>query len=267
VRPSAVLVLLAALPALAMAQREEARAAIDGRVVGPDSVPLAGVDVVIVGSRFHALTDRDGRFRLNAIHPGRYELLFRRLGYEQRTRFVTLRPGEVNDMRVEMRRLPEHLEAVTIAGKRHDVLPRYQGLYRRAAVGFGTYIFGDDFARRMPLDVFTMLEGIPGVTVRSQDRNTPLEIARCREIGRMPSPAGIGSVPVSTARTIGTAQNATKIQVYIDGQLATSVGSIFDALTSVHPNSVYAIEVYRGVAQIPAEFLADACAVIAIWTR
>jgi hypothetical protein len=31
--------------------------------------------------------------------------------------------------------------------------------------------------------------------------------------------------------------------------------------------SIQAIEVCPGVGQIPAEFLADACAVIAIWTK
>jgi hypothetical protein len=39
------------------------------------------------------------------------------------------------------------------------------------------------------------------------------------------------------------------------------------ALRSVVPTSMLAIEVCTGVGQIPAEFLADACAVIAIWTK
>lgn len=131
----ALILVLGLIPGRVIAQVEEARAAIAGRVLGPDSVPLAGVDIVIIGSRYHTLSDRDGRFRLNSIHPGRYELLFRKLAYEQRTHWVTLRPGEVNGVTVVMRRLPETLEAVTIAGKRRDVLPRYQGLHHRAAVG------------------------------------------------------------------------------------------------------------------------------------
>jgi hypothetical protein len=39
------------------------------------------------------------------------------------------------------------------------------------------------------------------------------------------------------------------------------------ALRSVVPTSMQVIEVYTGVGQIPAEFLADACAVFAIWTK
>ena len=38
-------------------------------------------------------------------------------------------------------------------------------------------------------------------------------------------------------------------------------------LAAVNPTSIQAIEVYRGASQLPAEFLDDACAVIAIWTK
>lgn len=113
-----------------------------------------------------------------------------------------------------------------------------------------------------------MLQGIPGVHVNPDNRDAPLVIGRCRETGRMPSPSStsIGGIPM-TRSAAGARSPSAKIQVYIDGQLATSVGTVFDALTSVHALNVHAIEVYRGVAQMPAEFLADACAVVAIWTK
>jgi len=40
-----------------------------------------------------------------------------------------------------------------------------------------------------------------------------------------------------------------------------------EALALIHPREVAAMEVYRGVAQIPAEFRYDNCAAIAVWTR
>ena len=43
--------------------------------------------------------------------------------------------------------------------------------------------------------------------------------------------------------------------------------SVAEALHLVTPRDIEAIEVYTGVARIPAEFLEDACAVIAIWTK
>ena len=40
-----------------------------------------------------------------------------------------------------------------------------------------------------------------------------------------------------------------------------------ETLRLVSTSQVQAIEVYSGVARIPGEFLDDACAVIAIWTK
>ena len=49
--------------------------------------------------------------------------------------------------------------------------------------------------------------------------------------------------------------------------MTRGAGEADAGLRGVHPLSVEAMEVYTGVAQIPAEFLEDACAVIVIWTR
>jgi len=42
---------------------------------------------------------------------------------------------------------------------------------------------------------------------------------------------------------------------------------IYDALRSVKPQSIQIMEIYPGVATIPAEYLANACAVVLIWTK
>ena len=66
--------------------------------------------------------------------------------------------------------------------------------------------------------------------------------------------------------------NAGRIQVYVNGVRVTGYGGgsgedAFHALRDIRPSSVEIIEVYRGVARIPGEYLADACAVILVWTR
>ena len=40
-----------------------------------------------------------------------------------------------------------------------------------------------------------------------------------------------------------------------------------EALEYLRPSDIEMIEVYRGVGQIPGEFLVDSCAAIVIWTR
>ena len=80
------------------------------------------------------------------------------------------------------------------------------------------------------------------------------------------------------------APQTAHVQVYVDGVRMTRSGAaqiagaspsagpdddydVEHALKLVPPTAIQAMEIYTGVAQIPAEFLEDACAVIAIWTK
>lgn len=88
----------------------------------------------------------------------------------------------------------------------------------------------------------------------------------------MPSPS-LNSGGKGSARV---RQCLAKVQVYIDGVRMTTYGGddsttlvnqVSDVLRLVHVRNIEAIEVYIGIARIPAEFLNDACAVVAIWTK
>jgi len=81
---------------------------------------------------------------------------------------------------------------------------------------------------------------------------------------------GLSISPFNRAAGGGAGPEAQKVvQVYIDGTRVTmdKNASVLDAIGLVHPRDIQAVEVYTGVARIPAEFLNDACAVIAIWTK
>ena len=111
----------------------------------------------------------------------------------------------------------------------------------------GKFITEDDIARRNPPDVKALLGDIAGVLVN--DRGITFQ--RCQK--------DIMGVPAH-------------IQVYVDGVRLTRLNSSIvespDAvIRDVLPTSIHAMEVYTGVSQIPAEFLDDACGVIAIWTK
>jgi hypothetical protein len=80
-------------------------------------------------------------------------------------------------------------------------------------------------------------------------------------------------VTSTTASTVGGTVSTSKVQVYVDGIRVTALGAdrgsdpITSALRLVPMRDIEFMEVYRGTAQIPVEFVNDACAVIAIWTR
>ena len=88
-----------------------------------------------------------------------------------------------------------------------------------------------------------------------------IQFARCNDGGNLALSPGGG-----------------KVHIYIDGLRMTgriTMTGVENAIAAeqrevlrlVLPTQVQAIEVYSGVARIPGEFLEDACAVIAIWTR
>jgi hypothetical protein len=67
----------------------------------------------------------------------------------------------------------------------------------------------------------------------------------------------------------GASKDKTAVQVYIDGTRVTNSkdDTVAEALRLVTPRDIEVMEVYSGVARLPAEFLEDACAVIVIWTK
>lgn len=124
---------------------------------------------------------------------------------------------------------------------------RFEDVYARAAHEHGTFFTRQDIDKLNPLDVGSLLDRVPSVYMSG---NTPV-FARCK------GPLAGGSPGTST------------VQVYIDGTRVTASKStaVPEALRLVTPRDIEAIEVYSGVARLPAEFLEDACAVIAIWTK
>jgi len=228
------------------AQIEQGRAVIAGRItVAGDTTAVSDAEVFIVGSRERQTTNSRGEFRFTGIYPGRYEVRARRLGYEQLVKFVTVGSGETSSNNWEMRFLPQQLAEVRIQGRMVPVpqSPFLRDAYRRAAWGFGDFLLPEDIARRNAYATADLLEMVPGAHVR----NGSVEFARC-----------------TRGLSVGAASG---VQVYIDGFRTTQMMSVGAALETVTPRDIDMIEVYRGVARIPGDFLADACAVIAIWTK
>ena len=216
-----------------------------------DSSPLFGAIVGVVDGPF-VKTDSSGRFRFGKVKAGKRELRVRRLGYEPFARFVEAAGEKPDEIDIWMTPLPVRLTEVAVLGKRVTVPYRFEEVYRRAASGFGHLITLEDIERRRPFHVREMLNGIPGVQVD----NYKVRFRRC-----------------GAANDVSFALEITKVQVYVDGRRVTKFQndetgtSVDEALSHVNINDVQAIEVYVGVAEIPAEFSIDACAVVAVWTK
>ena len=221
--------------------------------------PIAGAVVLVASTQSRQTTDALGRFEFAGLAEGEYDLDARRIGFQPTHIHVSLTARNSSDLTISLPRLPAVLTEVRVEGRVLKVPARYEEVYRRAARGWGKLITRDDIERANVINVSSLFMTIPGVRV--YDRSITFE--RCR-----PGPASPG----------GTSQPA-KVQVYIDGVRVTHYNGSngrrdpadYDevqlALKLVHPSAIEAIELYTGVARIPAEFLNDACAVIAIWTK
>jgi len=234
-------------PSESAAQPPSLGGVLTGRVTqaGDTSVGVGGAEVEIVGTGQRRYANGEGRFRFADMPAGSYELRVRRLGYQSATLRAVLDEGRSSELDFALHRLPNALTQVRIEGRMVKVPARFEDVYARAAKGDGTFFLRDEINRLNPFDVQSLLNLVP--TVRTNDRR--ITFARCE-----------GAL---------SAQSESRVQVYIDGTRMTAGAntSVLDAIRLVHPSQIEAMEVYTGVARIPAEFLNDACAVIAIWTK
>ena len=264
----------APLAAAARAQRARGTASgvLSGRVTqAGDTLGVAGAQIELLGTSVLHWADNDGRFRFQ-VPPGYYDVRVRMLGYQPWKARMEFADGRSDDRTIPLKRLPNVLTEVRIEGRPVKVPARFEDVYRRGALGFGKFFTREDIERLHPFDVQALLQTIPGILV--DDRGVRFQ--RCTSDLSGLSPATGGGAPLPA-----------KVKVYIDGLQvskesqsqtldtrlgaptsgATNEDDVDHTLRSIRPTAIQAMEVYRGVGQIPGEFLSDACAVIAIWTK
>lgn len=199
------------------------------------------------------LSGADGRFTLLLeTAPADVRLRAERIGY----RGVLTPPIEIEGFRslsLELRLSPDVVPVAPLqvtARQRRESSPVHEGFRRRRANGFGEYITRRDIERRSPPHVTDLLRRLAGVNVSSSGR------------------AGRGVV--SMGRGGSHFGGPCPAQVYVDNfHVNRANGRTFRIDDVVSPDDVEGIEVYRGLATVPAQFLSPEadCGVIVIWTR
>lgn len=274
-RSAAVVAML--LPATVPAQRRYAEIA--GFVTDTSGAAVPGAEVAILGSVQHrAYTDSIGHFRFAAIGPGERVLTVRRIGFIARSFIVQLASAETAQLVLELEPFPVELPDIVVSVPR---LPsRFDDFRRRQATGFGTYITRAHIAARAPRrtsELMTMQLGIElgyelgGVTLYSS-RGPVVSLQ-----GSMGGEAQLGpgafedSMNIRDgAQRIGTRSMVSvlsrcRIPIVLDDALMSEGFSLDDIL----PGEIEAIEVYRGMATIPAQYLRyeTRCGLVIVWTR
>jgi hypothetical protein len=252
VKLAPVLLFLATASASVMARAENRLGQLRGRIL--DSLtraPIAGVSIEISERNLHQITDSGGHFRVVALPPGQYVIHARRFGYHEAFDTVQIQQGDSTEREFVLRRVTQELRKVVISG-RAVTFPRFfEAAYKRASGGRGSFFTREDIEQLNANDYQTLLNRIAGVSANERG----VTFQRCQ----------------SGLEVLGRPGSKPKVQVWLDGHRVTldsgDGAGVYAALRTVNLKSIQIMEIYTGVSNIPADFLADACAVILIWTK
>src|SRR5437867_3218408 len=81
---------------------------------------VAGVDILLLGTKWRATTSVDGRYLLPDLSPGSYTLLARRIGYRSDSRAVTVTAGQDLTVDVVLQASVTTLQDVVVTAQKRE---------------------------------------------------------------------------------------------------------------------------------------------------
>lgn len=195
------------------------------------------------------VTDHMGQFIFPNAPIGSFRLRAARIGYRPvTTPRWWLERGDTLSTEVRLHPAVMLLAPLEIVA-RARTSPILEDYDHRKERGFGTYLTRQDVENRAALSITDLLATVPGVHVVTGSASR-----------------GASGRNISMSRALP----GCVAQIYMDGLLMTrpgDTGFILDDI--VRPEEIEGIEIYRGLASVPAAFATREarCGVVAIWTR
>ncbi|MDZ7373116.1 MAG: TonB-dependent receptor [candidate division KSB1 bacterium] len=132
---------------------------IRGQVLdGSTGSPLPGANVMLAGTPYGAATDEEGEFVIPRVHPGRYTVVVRMMGYKRSEQEVVLRPGDSVTILFRLQPFALELGQVVVTASRLE-----QDI--REAPATVHAISAGELARYNASTVGSILRYLPGVQV------------------------------------------------------------------------------------------------------
>ncbi len=248
---------LTLLFAAASLRAQDTHSRVAGRVTDLNGAPLRGAEITVMERSTTASTDSLGFFVVESLPPGEYKLRVRRIGFRAQLLSLTVPSRQMKQLWIVLESGPQILPDVEVKGTQikpaeYAYTHKYDDFFRRKRVGLGYYLTRDQIETRASFDTPRLLSWVPGVQIRFQSYNN-------------------ADVVMRSCRSVGVWIDGAK-QRYPDfyrrprnkpDSLNIAVGNL---LSRVLPSHVELLEVYRGPAEMPAEFLEDECAIV-IWTK
>lgn len=202
--------------------------------------PLHDVHVSLANAGRGVFTDSAGRFVLAGVPAGRDTVSVRQVGFADESVPLELRPGRVTRATLMLSETVLRVEDITVTVDDPAETGRLVGFEERRRKGHGYFLGPEEIDDRIITRPSDLLRRAPGVRV---------------------GPSGTGR---RTSITIGRSQRRCEPAMWVDGQPIRDFH-----VDDLAPSDLLAIEVYRGAAEIPSEFMRreGQCAVLVVWTR
>jgi len=226
-----------------------------GKVVAAENgQPISRATVALRETEEVRLSGEDGSFRFSSVPVGSVTLNVALLGFADSEGVLVIGGGQILDVEVRLSPQPIEMDPIVVVATRLEINVMLADVRRRAERGWGTVLMEKELeARRSVTRTTDILQEYGATVIGSTERERALYFRR----------TSCGPV------------------VYIDGIKVThgsrskspfgSGGEIdsAQAVNMVHPLNIEAMEIYRGPAQTPGEFLDSnaQCGVILIWTK
>lgn len=143
----------------------QALGVVQGRVI--DSIsgePTFGVTVVVQGQNKFAQTDFDGKYQIQ-LAPGTYTLVYQMVGFETRTRQVTVQPGQAVSVNVTMG-TPAATEAeVVVTGRSLNDTEAALLALQKKAPNVSDGISAEAVKKSPDSDAAEVLQRVTGITI------------------------------------------------------------------------------------------------------
>jgi hypothetical protein len=204
---------------------------------------IVGAELTTSTGSQRSISGADGAFHLVGMIAGPTTLRVRRLGFRPDSVQVDVQPGTPSNLTLTLRSVPQQLAPILVQATARTS-GRLSGFYHRREIGNGRFFTREEIEKQNLMHLTDLFRRIPGMAI--SDR---------------------GATSRNSVRIRGGNARCWPL-VWLDGN-PLAAGE-FD-LDNIQPNSIDAMEVYSGVATIPAEFMGPrglgSCGVIVIWSR
>lgn len=211
-----------------------------------DGSPVDAATVRLPELGVGTVTSGDGHFELPPLPPGRYEARVEHVGHGVHADTIDVRPGRTVRLRLQVTPDPVRLAPleVEVEGVRSMWLSR-MGFYDRRQRGHGTYITREQ--------------------LEEWDTSQLSEVFRRVQGFRVGGPQVRRSLHSNRDARASTRDGPCRTQYFVNGEAQP----LPNGIDTFAPADIAALEVYRGTAQLPAEFnrRSASCGAVVIWLR